>query len=113
MNTRVLTIFRHVLTALLLTPLAASAAAVIDHMNDDHRDALREYCLAFSRARDFATVTMTGIDRYGFEMSVETDDGDRPVRVAFDEPLTSPDEVRPVLVELVRRARAQNQTDAM
>ena len=75
-------------------------------MNDDHKDALRDYCLAFSKARDFSDVTMTGIDRYGFEMSVETTDGSRPVRVAFDTPLDEPNRVRSVMVELVAKARS-------
>lgn len=87
-------------------PIAAAASGVLAHMNDDHADALREYCLAFSRARDFSDVAMVGIDRYGFEMSLETAEGARPVRVAFDSALNSPDEVRPALVELVSRARA-------
>ena len=88
-------------------PLAPAAAGILEHMNEDHRDALSEYCLAFSRARDFSEVTMTGIDRYGFEMSVVTDDGARPVRVAFDAPLDGADQVRATLVELVKRARVQ------
>ncbi len=86
-------------------PIAPAADDVIEHMNEDHADALRDYCLAFSRARDFGAVTMTGLDRYGFEMAVETAEGSRPVRVAFDEPLESPDTVRGVMVALVRRAR--------
>lgn len=88
-------------------PLADAAAGVIAHMNADHADALREYCLAFSRARDFSTVTMTGIDRYGFELAVETPEGSRPVRVAFDAPLTGPGDVRAAMVEHVTRARAR------
>ena len=86
-------------------PIAAAASGILAHMNDDHRDALRDYCHAFSRAREFSEVTMTGIDRYGFEMSVNTESGERPVRVAFDEALISADQVRPVLVDLVKRAR--------
>ena len=50
---------------------------------------------------------MTGVDRYGFEMAVETAEGARPVRVAFDTPLGGPGEVRAAMVALVRRARAR------
>jgi len=88
-------------------PLAEAAPGVIAHMNEDHADALRDYCLAFTAARDFSAVTMTGVDRYGFEMAVETPQGPRPVRVAFDAPLAGPDEVRRAMVDLVKRARAR------
>ena len=49
---------------------------------------------------------MTGIDRYGFEMSVAVEDQRRPVRVAFDEPISTPGEARQALVAMVKRARA-------
>lgn len=86
-------------------PLSGAAADIIAHMNEDHADALRDYCLAFSKARDFGAVSMTGVDRYGFEMAVQTDTGPRPVRVAFDTPLAQPGEVRGAMVSLVKRAR--------
>lgn len=88
-------------------PLAGAAAGIITHMNEDHADALRDYCLAFSRARDFSAVSMTGVDRYGFDMAVQTAAGPRPVRVAFDAPLAQPGEVRGAMVDLVKRARAR------
>lgn len=88
-------------------PIADAAGDVVAHMNADHADALRAYCLAFSRAREFSAVTMTGVDRYGFEMAVETADGARPVRVAFDAPLVGPGEVRAAMVDLLARARAR------
>ena len=88
-------------------PLTDATAGIIAHMNEDHADALREYCLAFSKARDFSAVSMTGVDRYGFEMAVQTDAGQRPVRVAFDAPLAQPGEVRGAMVALAKRARAR------
>lgn len=88
-------------------PLSGAAADIIAHMNEDHADALRDYCLAFSKARDFSAVSMTGVDRYGFEMAVQTAAGPRPVRVAFDAPLAQPGEVRNALVSLVKRARGK------
>ena len=53
-------------------PLAAAASGVISHMNDDHADAMVLYCKAFSRATDINAARMTGVDRYGFEMSAVT-----------------------------------------
>ena len=49
---------------------------------------------------------MTGVDRYGFELSVETERGPRPDRIAFPEPIATPGEARAALVSLVGEARA-------
>ena len=71
-------------------PLAASAAGVVTHMNADHADAMVDYCVAFSKATEVASATMTNIDRYGFEMSAVTSEGPRPVRLAFPQAVTTP-----------------------
>ena len=88
-------------------PLGPSAAGIISHMNDDHADALALYCRAFSKATDIAGATMTGVDRYGFEMSAKTPEGPRPVRLAFAQPVATADEVRAALVRMVKEARAR------
>lgn len=88
-------------------PIAPLAAGILEHMNEDHRDAMRSYCLAFSKATDFDEVRMTGVDRHGFEMSVKTREGGwRPVRLGFSAPVSTADEVRKEMVALVQRARA-------
>jgi putative heme iron utilization protein len=88
-------------------PVAPFADGIIAHMNEDHADALPLYCRAFSRATDFTAVTMTGIDRYGFEMSAVTLNGPRPIRVAFAEPISTPKTARTTLVAMLRDARAK------
>ena len=88
-------------------PLAASASAAVAHMNDDHADAMVLYCQAFSQATDISSARMTSVDRYGFEMSAVTPEGPRPVRLAFAEPVATPDEVRSALVAMLRDARAK------
>ena len=88
-------------------PLAAAASGVISHMNDDHADAMVLYCKAFSRATDINAARMTGVDRYGFEMSAVTPQGPRPVRLAFAEPVSTPEEVRAALVAMLKDARTR------
>ena len=88
-------------------PIAPHSAGIIEHMNEDHADALISYCLAFSRADEVSSATMVGIDSYGFEMSADTPDGPKPIRVAFDTPLEKAQDARGALVDLVRKARAQ------
>jgi len=93
-------------SAALADPIMPHSTKIIEHMNEDHADALVSYCLAFSRATEVASATMVGIDCYGFEMSAETPEGPRPIRVAFDEPISSPKDARTALVALVQKARA-------
>ncbi len=88
-------------------PVAPLAAGIVAHMNEDHADAMPLYCRAFSRATEFSTVTMTGIDRYGFEMSAVTPEGPRPIRVAFPEPISTSGEARTALVAMLGDARAK------
>lgn len=86
-------------------PIAPHAAAIITHMNADHVDAMVSYCRALTRATDTTKATMTGVDRYGFEMSAETGQGPRPIRLGFSAPIATPDDARREMVALVRRAR--------
>ena len=88
-------------------PLAPYAAGAIAHMNADHAGAMVLYCKAFSKATDITSATMTGVDRYGFDMSAKTPDGPRPVRVAFPKPVRTPEEVRAMLVAMVKDARSR------
>lgn len=85
--------------------IAPHAGAIIDHMNADHADALIAYCRAFSKAEDTTAASMTGVDRYGFEMSAVTARGPRPIRLAFSKPIESPEDARREMVALVKQAR--------
>ena len=88
-------------------PLAPSAAGIIAHMNGDHTDAMVLYCKAFSKATEVTSASMTGVDKYGFEMSAMTPQGPRPVRLAFAKPVSTPEEVRATLISMVKDARAK------
>ena len=92
-------------------PIAPFEKGIVEHMNDDHADALVAYTRAFTRA-DAEKVTaekvkMVSCDRYGFELSVVTDKGPRPARIAFDAPIATGDEARQAMITLLKRARAQ------
>jgi len=63
------------------------------------------YCRAFTRAQDTTSATMTGVDRYGFELSADTANGPRPIRLGFSAPIATPEDARREMVALVRRAR--------
>ena len=88
-------------------PLGPSAAGMIAHMNADHADAMVLYCKAFSQATEVTSASMTGVDRYGFDMSAMTPQGPRPVRLAFAKLVSTPAEVRTALISMVKDARSK------
>jgi heme iron utilization protein len=88
-------------------PLAQAADGIIDHMNKDHADALVAYARAFTRAAGAEDVRMTGVDRYGFELSVATAAGRRPARLAFASEIATATAARQALIALLGQARAR------
>lgn len=70
---------------------AAQESRIIEHMNNDHADALKRY------AGD-VDATMVGIDAEGFDLL--TGDGRR--RFNFDQPVRTMEEARQALVALAR-----------
>lgn len=85
-------------------PLANAAAGILAHMNADHVDAM--ILLARIHAGLEATeATMTSVDRLGFTLRLKTSEGMKGTRINFLRPVTTADETRVVLVEMVREAR--------
>ena len=76
-------------------------------MNADHAGAMVLYCRAFSKATEITSASMTGIDRYGFEMSARTTEGPRPVRLAFASPISTAEDARAVLIAMLKDARSK------
>jgi putative heme iron utilization protein len=82
-------------------PLAGAASGVIEHMNDDHAEAIQLYCRAFKSTTP-ASAKMVGVDQFGFD--VEARGPDARFRFDFERPAT-PDTIRAIVVEMVVRAR--------
>jgi len=87
-------------------PLADSMAEIIQHMNADHKDALVLLAGKFARI-EAQEATMTAVDRLGFQVRLETQDGMRGARIAFLREVSNPAETRKVLVEMVQQARSE------
>ena len=85
-------------------PLADTAAEIIQHMNTDHGDALVLLARVFAGIEP-QEISMTSVDRLGFQARVKTQDGTRKARIAFLREVTNPAEARKVLVEMVGQAR--------
>ena len=82
-------------------PLAADAAFICQHMNQDHAGALALLCQ--QRGLPATAARMVGIDTHGFDVEAAAQER---VRFDFTHPLSTADEVRKAMVALVRAARA-------
>lgn len=85
-------------------PLADSAAGILEHMNADHCDALVLLARKFTGI-DSQEATMTSVDRLGFNVRLKTPERMRGARIAFLREVSTPEETRKVLVEMVKQAR--------
>ena len=73
-------------------------------MNTNHVDAM--ILLAQSYAQLEATeATMTSVDRLGFSLRLKTKDGIKGVRINFLREVTTAEETRKMLVEMVQQAK--------
>ena len=80
--------------------LEQAESGILDHMNTDHAQNLRDYC-RFVHGREVLEVEMTGIDCDGFDVRADSD----LLRFDFDAPATTPEATRAALVDLAHRAR--------
>jgi hypothetical protein len=91
----------------LLVPLAGAGSlleaepGIVEHMNEDHADALALYATRLAGASPGAW-RMTGIDPEGCDLVL---DGEAR-RILFAQPVTTPAEARQELVRLAAEARA-------
>jgi putative heme iron utilization protein len=80
--------------------LAEAEQRTVDHMNDDHLDAVANYARYFAKAEGGGWV-ITGIDVDGIDLAA----GDESRRVFFASPLKDAQDMRMVLVEMAKEAR--------
>ncbi len=89
----------------LLTPVDPKLQEIereaVEHMNDDHADAITLYAGGCT-GRPSGTWTLACIDLEGLDLI----SGDDVARVWFDPPLNGAEELRPRLVSLAKRARS-------
>lgn len=92
--------------ALLLDAEASRAfrelePGAVAHMNEDHGDALSLYAVHYGRA-EAGPWSVTGLDPEGMDLALD----DRSLRICYPRPLAQPGELRPMLVEMAKAARA-------
>jgi putative heme iron utilization protein len=87
-------------------PLADAATDIIEHMNRDHADALVLYARVLGGlAADAAS--MVAVDRLGFKLRVRTAEGPRACRLGFPREVTTSEQCRVVLIEMLADCRTR------
>lgn len=84
-----------------LDAIAAAERSAVEHMNDDHADAVANYARYLAKARGDEGWVMTGIDADGFDLAA----GDRVLRIFFDTPLADAPDMHKTLVAMAIEAR--------
>ena len=85
-------------------PLAHAAPGIIQHMNNDHADALRRIARHFT-GEDPEEATLTAVDRLGFHLRLKSGDRIHGRRVAFLREVRTTEDARSVFIEMVREAK--------
>jgi len=85
-------------------PLTDVAEAILDHMNQDHADALLSYARFFA-GEPADEARMVAVDRLGFKLHLRSGERRWSTRIAFPREVTSADESRAALIEMARQAR--------
>jgi putative heme iron utilization protein len=93
-------------TAAEADPLAGASAGIIEHMNRDHGEELREITRHFGGLHA-EEATMVACDRLGFVVRARTAEGMKGMRIAFPEEVRSREQARNVLVAMTRQARKE------
>lgn len=86
-------------------PLAPFATGIMEHMNADHTEALREITRHFGGLHA-EEATMVSCDRLGFVVRARTAEGMKGTRIQFPEPVTSREQARSMMVRMTRESRA-------
>lgn len=87
-------------------PVSEGAARAIEHLNEDHADALLDMAQAVGGCPEATAARCVDADRTGLDLIVEVDGAETPVRVEYDEPIEGPEGLRTATVKLAHRSRA-------
>ena len=90
-------------------PLAQNRDELIQQLAANFAEGIVTCTRVFTRATNASDVTLTGIDRYGVELSVMTEAGPRPARIAFQQPVTTPEQAKQALADLIDSAQSAGQ----
>lgn len=87
-------------------PLSYDGMRIVEHMNDDHEDALREMVCAFDKPiGEKAKVRMLAITSSSFKIEIRDGEERKETAISFPAALKSSAEGREAMIKLVKQAR--------
>jgi putative heme iron utilization protein len=86
--------------------VSEGAAGAINHLNEDHADALLDMVQALGGCPEATAARCLDADRTGLDLIAQTPAGETAVRVMYDEPIEGPEGLRKATVKLAHSARA-------
>lgn len=92
-------------------PVSRGAERAVEHLNDDHADALLDMARALGGCPQGIAARCLDADSTGLDLLVATPAGEVPVRVDYEEPIDGPEGLRKATVRLAQRARAELAAD--
>ena len=93
-------------------PIVRDALPAVQHMNEDHQDALFDFVHAFG-SKEAKGLLESGVPEMiflrssGFNIRVRTASAMETVSVPFQKPLEDPGEIRPAMIALLQIARGE------
>lgn len=87
-------------------PVSEGAERAIDHLNEDHPEALLDMARAIGDCPQATAARCLDADRTGLDLIATTPDGEVEVRVPYEEPIDEPAGLRKATVVLAKRAQA-------
>jgi putative heme iron utilization protein len=78
---------------------------IINHMNEDHADAVLHYARHFGKRTAATAATLAGLDQDGIDLVVTEPQGSVPVRVAFEPRLEKPEDAHHALIRMAKAGR--------
>lgn len=88
-------------------PVSEGATGAIEHLNEDHDDALLDMARAIGGCPEATAARCVDADRTGLDLIAQTPAGEVDVRVPYDEPIDGPEGLRKATVKLAHRARGE------
>ena len=83
---------------------AQAAAAICQHMNEDHADAIADYARAYADLAGVTAAQIVAFDGQGMNLAVECGTERTTAHIAFDHELRDSDDARATLIAMAKHA---------
>jgi putative heme iron utilization protein len=85
----------------------AFVESVIEHMNTDHAQSLRDYAMAYGNLASVNSVILSGLSEKAMTLECHIGSRQETLTIPLTIEIKRPEQVRGVLVSMAKQARAQ------